>query len=297
MDLSGLRRVPEELPAPAPAPRAGQAGQLRAVRLIAREEPLPESLDLPDLPVFESGEEISAEERESDNLNFDPEDLGPLEHHGFPPYDEHQPVHEAIEKAVREQFGDTSYLDTETEVFVPSENGGSMQPRGTRHLCIVTPCGWYLDVPPIETPSIAHLMGAGPGLAAVEQAREVEQLLTEHLTTHSVLEWARALKAAQDERDAARSSTGVITSGYAPPAEGIIPGPARRDPEREAAVRALDARLGRGSPPPATPQAQEDYDNRLRAARDAKRARSLTPYDLTPQWSQDQGTGVVGIKR
>lgn len=241
-----------------------------------------EGLDLPDLPIFDGGEEVSVEERE---VEFPAEFE---DHHGFPPYDERKSISQTIEQVIKDSYA--------LPVPVPAPRG--QEDRTARHPCIVSPCSWYLDVPEVETASVSALLGAGPGLAAVEQAREVEQLLTEHLHTHSVLDWARALKAAQDERDAARSSPGVITSGYAPPADTIVPGPVRRDSAREAAVRAMDARLGRPTST-LTPTAaeREIYDNQLRAARDAKRARTVSPYDLTPKWSQDQEGGVVGIKR
>lgn len=89
----------------------------------------------------------------------------------------------------------------------------------------------------------------------------------------------------------------AIREGRLP--EAVIPGPPRRDPEREAAVRAVDARLGRsvGGVLPTDGLTAAERDARIRAEFARKRTTNITPNDLTPRYSADTESGVVGIKR
>lgn len=142
------------------------------------------------------------------------------------------------------------------------------------------------------------VLGLGMSMGA---AQELEHLLLTHLSTHPFGDWIAALKQLQDQLDALQTQQYVsppqagIVQGEA--GVGVIPGPAQRSPEKQAAVDALDRRLGR----PATPQSPQDvaaHDAALRARRAAQRAAPPPdPYTLTPRWSSEQGDGTVGIKR
>lgn len=303
MDLNKTQPQPQEALAPA-------TGRLRAVRLPR--EQLDELADLPDPSEFDAQAPVG--ESLGDLLAADElQDLDPLQ------YDPEQTIGEAIAEHTQGRYGAGPTGDSLRDLAVAEHmERVSKQlvapgpPNGTRHLCFVTPCRWYLDVPPLPA-DLGSIMG-GPSRAALEQAAEVEELLTSHLSTHTVIEWATALRKAQDEAKAARAPQ--LSSGYVPfehterltdiavayppgmvtPQGAPTPGPAQRDPERAAAVAALDARLGRGRPP-ADPQEAALRDQQIRESRARLRARQPSPYDLTPAWSPEQGDGTVGIKR
>jgi hypothetical protein len=137
------------------------------------------------------------------------------------------------------------------------------------------------------------VLGIGMSMAA---ASKLEGFLIEHLQSHNLGEWMAALQEAQEEAKKARITAYGPAHVAVAAQEGIIPGAKHRDPAKQAAVDALDARLGR-SRPPSTPQEAADRDELLRARRAARRAVQPSPFDLTPAWSQNLGDGVVGIKR
>lgn len=278
-----------------PSPAAAGAPRLVAVR--RRAEPEVESLQLPDLPVFDGGEALTGDgdDGQDDALDM-PADLE--EPHGFDGYRPEESVQDALNRTF-DAVGEHPAMEPHPGLVEKGE------PGYTRHLCPVTPCGWYLDVPPAEV-DLSSLFG-GVSSAALHQAEQVEQLLEHHLEGHSVIEWATALRAAQRKAEQAEAALHELR-----PAPGIrvgvdlgredavvIPGPVQRDPARAAAVAAVDRRLGRH---PATQvvldqEAAASRDDAIRAEFARKRAQTLAPTDLTPRWSQDLANGVVGIKR
>lgn len=297
-----------------PAEPAPEASRLRAVRVRAPEQ-APEGMDAPDLPVFEGGESLD------EQLRDDWSDAsGNLEDAEIK-YDPTQSVEEAIAEHIDARYSGLPWSDPRSDpigdvrkamedivmqgsTHLEVTHPGLVEPgipNGTRHLCPVEPCGWFMDVPPVS-PDLGSLLG-GVSAAMLEQAREVEERLEAHLETHSILEWTRALRTAQQERDDARQGLMVqaapaIREGYAEDG-AVIPGPARRDPVREAAVRAVDARLGRnvGGTLPTDGLTTAARDDFIRAEFARKRQQTLAPTDLTPRYTADLEPGVVGIKR
>lgn len=188
------------------------------------------------------------------------------EPHDFPPYDDSKTIAESLDEAI-EQAAE-SYSKVWAREHTRSRS------------CPVCPA----VVSVLDEGE--DLLGIGMSLRAAE---ELEDEYRRHLNSHTVAEFLAKIESLQQ----AQAARAVVSY---PAADGVVPGPAVRSPERQAAVDALDARLGKAKAP-TPPVDTEAHDNALRAARAKRAAQQPTPYDLTPKWSTDQGEGVVGLKR
>lgn len=299
MDLNNLRAA-----APQPEPRP-----LRIVRLGRTDGGPLRDLDAPGLEVFDGGEALPESQGESFPLPISDEEREALEREGYDVGDAMTQLRQSvadnpdIDGQIRALAQDALIREEEKKAQAAYEAQQAEQAAieaayYSRH-CPLPTCDAIARVP--KGRDEGDILGLGMSMAA---ATQLEELLLEHLQSHSFGDWIAALKAQQETIDAlgrsafAAPAAGIVRQESLVSDPGIIPGPARRSPEREAAVRALDARLGSRATSPVPPEDVEAHDRALRELRARRRAqREMTPYDLTPRWSADLENGVVGIKR
>lgn len=299
-----------------PAPAEPARAPLRVVRLQRDRGTTSED----GLAVFDGGEAlpdsvgedfpmpISAEERQALlDAGYSPEDVDLIEQVSGAEAEDDLPLRtgpNAMEQAMADLLERTEIAAAkQARVLYDEQQAEQAHLEATyysRH-CPLPTCDAIARVP--KGSDHGDVLGLG---MSMEAAAKLEGVLLGHLSSHSFGDWIAALKAQQETIDSmltqayATPAAGIVRqeSLVAAPLDGMIPGPAQRSPEKQAAVDALDRRLGRGAPAPMSPQDTAARDNALREARARRRAAPPPdPYTLTPKWSSEQGDGTVGIKR
>lgn len=297
MDLNALAR-----PAPVPSYVGPDDPMLRTPLRVVR---LPRASTPDSQPkIFEGGEALPDSEGEDFPMPISPEEAEALRLAGIElTSDDDLPLRTGP-TAMEEAMGDLlerMERDKAAELYRHQQaEQAHLEATYFSRSCPLPTCDAIARVPK-DNADDGDVLGLGMSMAS---AIQLEELLIEHLHGHSFGDWIAALKAQQETIDSmgrqafATPSAGIVRQESLVSDPGLIPGPAQRSPEKQAAVDALDRRLGRGAPAPLSPQDAAARDNALREARAARRAAPQPdPYTLTPKWSSEQGDGTVGIKR
>lgn len=106
-------------------------------------------------------------------------------------------------------------------------------PGGERFLCVISTCSWHLEVPPapiVDPMLLADVFGPGAmALQALNQRQMgIERALEDHLSTHTVSEFALEIASQRDLNISLARQIRELTEAYEIAQANLNYGPVRR---------------------------------------------------------------------